>query len=226
MCAQRSSHLTALAGSTTFGKLPAETLGRLAAGTTEATFKRGSVVCARGDTATGVYVLMLGQLKLSIETPAGDEHVVDILESGDCFGESTALSDRKHFFTAAAVADCHLLHLSRHTLLAELERDLDLARHLIRNLSDRLYRRSTDLETILFRSATSRVARFIFEQLERSPESHISLRMHKGLIASRLNMTQEHFSRTLRSLSSMGAIKVHGKTINVIDEAGLRQLAA
>ena len=48
----------------------------------------------------------------------------------------------------------------------------------------------------------------------------------KGIIASRLNLTQEHFSRILRELSDTGLIAVRGREIIVLDVARLRGGAA
>jgi CRP-like cAMP-binding protein len=217
-----------LAKSTAFSNLSAETLERLAAGTTELNIKRGTVVFGRGTPPTGVPVVRSGKLKLSIETPRGDEHVVEIMQDGDCFGEAALLSERQHLLTATAVSDCRLLHVGRATLMAELNRDRELSRRLIQTLSERLYHRTSDLENILFRKAVGRVSCFILEQLEgqcAQGNRRIRLPVRKGLIASRLNMTQEHFSRTLRELSTGGEIAVSGRNIDVIDEAKLRALA-
>lgn len=41
----------------------------------------------------------------------------------------------------------------------------------------------------------------------------LELHVNKGLIASRLNQTQEYFSRILRELSELGLIKVEGRRI-------------
>lgn len=233
MDAKHQQYVKSLTKTETFNHLPAETLERLAAGTTESAFRRGSVVFGRGTPATGIHIVVSGQLKLSIETPHGDEHVVELMKEGDCFGEAAMLTDRLHLMTAAAVSDCTVLHVARGTLLNELDQDHELSRRMIRSLSDRLYRRTSDLENVLFRKAVGRVARFLLDQLEEQsvePSAHhggkIRLQVRKGLIASCLNMTQEHFSRTLRELSSQGKIEVSGGTIDLIDEDGLRELAA
>ena len=81
---------------------------------------------------------------------------------------------------------------------------------------------------MLFRTALGRVARFILDQLDGQDVrdgGRVQLPVRKGLIASSLNMTQEHFSRTLRELSTHGHIEVRGGTIDVRDEITLRQLA-
>jgi CRP-like cAMP-binding protein len=48
------------------------------------------------------------------------------------------------------------------------------------------------------------------------------LSTNKGVIASRLNLTQEHFSRILHELSDKGLIAVEGRKIHIPDVDKLR----
>ncbi len=221
-------HVTTLSRATTFGALGAETLSRLAAGSSESQFKRGEVVFGRGGSATGVHVVAFGQLKLSLETSSGTEHVVGFKQEGDSFGEAAMLTNRMHLVTAIAVTDCKLLHVGRLTLIAELGRDSELALRIISTLSEQLYRQTSDLENVLSLKASGRVARFIIEQLTIDCEGNnqrVALPIRKGLIASHLHMTQEHFSRTLRDLIVAGLIRVDGIVVEVIDVEKLREAA-
>ncbi|MEO8103989.1 MAG: hypothetical protein ABI790_15810, partial [Betaproteobacteria bacterium] len=64
MHARREQHIDILRKASVFRLLSAETLDRLAAGTSESAFRRGGIVFGRGATATGIYVVASGQLKL------------------------------------------------------------------------------------------------------------------------------------------------------------------
>lgn len=228
MDAKRHQHVSGLTKASTFSQLSAETLERLAAGTTDSAFKRGSVVFGRGATATGIHIVASGQLKLSLETARGAERVVELLQEGDSFGEAALLTNRLHLVTAAAVTDCKLLHIARRTLIAELDRDKELAKQIIGTLSDRLYRQTSELEYVLSLKATGRVARFIIDRLKTDGANtsfRVALPVRKGLIASHLNMTQEHFSRTLRELTKAGLIRVNGVMVDVIEVDKLRDAA-
>ena len=48
-----------------------------------------------------------------------------------------------------------------------------------------------------------------------SDQLEFELTAGKGVIASRLNITQEHFSRVLHDLSDSGLLEVHGKKIRI-----------
>jgi len=50
----------------------------------------------------------------------------------------------------------------------------------------------------------------------------VQLSAGKSVIASRLNMTPEHFSRILHELGNDGVIEIHGRTVRIPDVGRLR----
>jgi CRP-like cAMP-binding protein len=54
----------------------------------------------------------------------------------------------------------------------------------------------------------------------------VRLPTSKGTIASRLNLTQEHFSRIQHELSEAALIGVEGRTIHILDIEKLRTTRA
>ncbi len=220
--------MNALGKATIFRALPPETLRRLAEGTCESAFKRGNVIFGRGSAAAGIHVVASGQVKLSLDTSQGTEYVVEIMREGDNFGEAALLTNRLHPVTAIAVTDCSVLNVGRKALMAELIRDGCFANHLIGALSARLYQQTSDLEKVLFLKATGRVARYIVERCMadgKMGNRRLALPARKGLIASHLHMTQEHFSRTLRELTTGGLISVDGGMVDIIEVEKLYEVA-
>jgi CRP-like cAMP-binding protein len=75
-------------------------------------------------------------------------------------------------------------------------------------------------------SGTQRVAGFLLSQLPPNgaavTQATVTLPAQKSIIASRLNLTHEHFSRILRDIQSAGLIEVRGRQITFIDVAHLR----
>ena len=83
-------------------------------------------------------------------------------------------------------------------------------------------------ENCMLRSGTERVVGYLIDHLEletNEGSGTISLAVKKGIIASQLNLTQEHFSRILNELTSKGLIEVKGRSVRVPDIAQLRARA-
>ncbi len=223
---------TFLANLALFRELTAEQRARIADSTRQLRVARGDVLFHRGDPAAGMYVIVFGQIKLSFVSSTGVEKVVEILDQGQSFGEAVMFLDLPHVVTAQALADSLLLFVPKETVFESIDRDPVFARRLLGGLSRRLHQLIADVESYSTRSGTERVIGFLLrdchaaDQAEGSGSVEIQLPVAKGIIASRLNLTQEHFSRILHDLSSLGLIEVKGRRILVRDLERLRKHAS
>ena len=93
----------------------------------------------------------------------------------------------------------------------------------------RLHQLTADVESYTLRSARQRVAGFLLELAGSDSAQRDGMMVEfvtrKGVIASRLNLTQEHFSRVLHELAVNGLIRVHGRNIELCDLPGLCRAA-
>ncbi|MBE0623906.1 MAG: Crp/Fnr family transcriptional regulator [Burkholderiales bacterium] len=217
---------TFLANVPLFKELAREELERIAVSTLEVRAERAQVLFHRGDAALGIHIIVYGQVKLAFSSPRGDEKVVDLIGPGQSFGEAVMFMERPHVVTAQALCDSLLLYIPREIVFQELERDPRFVRRMIAGLSGRLHRLMSDLESDSLHSGTQRIIGYLLRDSEDNPESKSALEVilpaNKGVIASRLSLTQEHFSRILRELSARGLIEVHGRSIYIPDVAKLR----
>jgi len=209
-----------------FKELIPDELGRIAAFTRQVRASRSEILFHRGDEAKGFHIVVFGQVKLAFVSAHGDEKVVDILGPGQSFGEAVMFMERPHVVTAQALADSLLLHVQREAVFDELERDPRFARRMIAGLSHRLHDLIGDLEANSMRSGTQRIIGYLLHAC--SPSSaqdggiEVTLPATESVVASRLNLTLEHFSRILHELAAEGLIEVRGRTVHIGDVERLR----
>lgn len=207
-----------------FRNLDTVQIARLAVGASEIEAGRGDIVYHRGDSCHGLYFVIYGQVKQSLQTNRGDEMVVELIGPGMSFGEAPLFSGKPYIFTAQTLADSKLLHVAKEVLMEELERDCQFARRVISRLGNRLYQRLGELEGYFLNSGTERVVRYLL-RVENAccagDVDHVTLPATKGVIASRLNLTHEHFSRILRELITAGLIEVDGRDVRILNKKRL-----
>ncbi|HCN68871.1 MAG TPA: Crp/Fnr family transcriptional regulator [Candidatus Accumulibacter phosphatis] len=207
-----------------FDGLETDEIARLARGSREITAARGDILFHKGDTPTGFYLIVYGQVKLAFTSPQGGEKVVDIVGQGQTFGEAVMFMDKPFMVYAQALADSLLLHISKSAILDELDNDPKLGRKMIAGLSMRLHHLINDVESYSLRSGRQRIIGYLLREYPNDRERSITVTLptNKGVIASRLNLTQEHFSRILHELSEKGLIVVEGRKIHIPDVEKLR----
>ena len=204
---------------------PAE-LDRLAASTNELHVPRGEILFNKGDPTTGFYLVIYGQVKLSFVTPSGQEKVVEIIGPGNSFGEALMFMERPYIVMAQALADSMLLHISKQTVFDELAREPEFAKKMLAGLSRRLHSLVSDVESYSLQSGTQRVIGYLLRQDDGGGAGEgpakLTLPVAKAVVASRLNLTPEHFSRILHELQSHDLIRVDGRDVHLVDVARLR----
>ncbi|HXZ91460.1 MAG TPA: Crp/Fnr family transcriptional regulator [Burkholderiales bacterium] len=212
-----------------FAGLAGDELARLAEGATQLEAPRGAFVFRRGDPWTGLHVVVCGQVKLSLHSRHGAEKVVELVGPGHSLGGSGLFLDRPHRASAEALTASKLIHIPKARVFAELEHHAGFfARRIIADLSRRLDHFLSDLESVTLRSGTERVVGYLLTNVQVCPRdgAAVTLPAAKGVIASRLSLTQEHFSRILHELAAAGLIGIDGRDIRIPDLDRLRARAA
>jgi len=151
---------------------------------------------------------------------------VEILGPGQSFGEAVMFLERPYVVFAETLADSLLLHVGKAAIVQELEQSQDFARRMLGGLAQRLHHIVGDLEGYSLKSGTQRVIGYLLREVDNAQggrSAEVTLPATKSVIASRLSITREHFSRILHELSDLGLIKVSGRTIRFLDLQRLRE---
>lgn len=209
-----------------FNGLAADEIARIARSTREISVNKGGILFHKGDACSGFHLLVSGQVKLAFTSPQGNEKVVEILSQGQSFGEAIMFMDKPYIIFAQALTDSLLLHISKAAVYEELQRDHNLCRKMLAGMAMRLHQLMHDVESYSLHSGKERIIGYLLQELPETEQNatqvSVTLSTNKGVIASRLNLTQEHFSRILHELTELGLIVVEGRRIHIPCVAKLR----
>jgi len=235
-----------LAGMALFSQLTEAQLDLVGAATRRRRLARGDVLFRAGDPGTAFFGVIGGQVKLALSAAAGGERVLEIISAGETFGEAVVFAGRPYPVTATALLATSLAVVPAPVVLDLVAADPMFARRMLAGLSVRLHTLISEVEAISLRSGTQRVAGLLLSLAADGPvpgaaagpapppaapgragpgRGVIVLPAGKAVLASRLNLTPETFSRTLRDLAGARLIEVHGRRIVVLDAAGLTAAA-
>jgi CRP-like cAMP-binding protein len=218
-----------LAGVPPYASLDERSLKRIAKSSAQLDAPRRTIIFRPGDPAASIHILMTGHVKLALPARDNGEKVIAIIGPGQSFGELGMFLEEPHMLSAESVDNAKLLRLEKTAILACIKRNPQFAAEMITALGRRLRDLIREIDSWRRHSGSQRVVEFLAGELPDdalSGPASVLLPAKKRIIASRLDLTHEHFSRILRDLTSTGLISVEGPTVVVRDVRRLREVAA
>jgi CRP-like cAMP-binding protein len=184
-------------------------------------FRRGQVIARRGELVPGLYAVAYGMVKLALRADTGVEHVLRLVGPAQTFGEVVLFLQRPLPLDAVAVVDTRLVLVPAEPLIALTESDAGFGRSLIASLCQRMHALVCDFEATSMHGASARLATYLESLAVEPGAARVTLPAAKKLIAARLGMTKETFSRALHELAAAGLVEVAGREVVLLDRAGL-----
>ena len=170
--------------------------------------------------ASQFFMVRKGTIRLYLSTPDGAEKVMHLVTSGQTFAEAiTFMEGQAYPINASALDTCEVLALSNHTFRTILRGSTDTCFRLMANMSSWLKRQIADIDALTLQNATLRFTNYLLHQAPAGAKRDITITLvaPKHVIASRLSIKPESFSRILRNLQSEGHITVDGNLIHIRD---------
>lgn len=198
------------------------TVERLAEKCRAMVVERGQIIFTQGDPADAFYLVLEGWVKLYRLTPGGSEAVVTVLTRGESFAEPVMFLGGRYPVIAEAASHGRVLRIEHAAFVQCLERESDLAAAMLASIGRRAGELTQQIGALKLLDAPRRVAEFFLRLLADSGDAgRIALPYEKVLIAARLGMTPESFSRALAALTKLG-VATNREIVTISDPAKLR----
>lgn len=191
--------------------------------TTMSTCRRGKIFYQPEDTSEVLFILKKGHVQLYRISPEGKKLVVATIGPGTIFGEMAIIGQGLHNTFAEAIEDCLLCVMSRHDVERLILSKPAVALHFMELMADRLRRAEIRLEEMAFKSIPARLA-ILLLHLRQEQGDRISGYSHQDL-AEAIGTYRETTTQTLNEFKARTLIEIGRKRIDILDPAGLEQLA-
>ena len=212
-----------------FSEVSDAEIAQIAAAAHEHVLAKGEMLFHQGDAPNGFYYLIRGQVKLAFTSRQGHEKIVEILGPNQSFGEAVLFMDCPYPVSAEALEDAQLLRIDRRVVFELIDQDPAFSRSLLAGMAIRLHGILRDVEDYSLHSGSQRLVSYLFSLREHTGVARdyerftVELPSSKHVIASRLNLVPETFSRILRDLSTSGLITVNGRKVTLENPSRLNE---
>lgn len=206
-------------------RLSDEQIERVAQRATRVRLGEGQALFSQGDPAERFFLVLRGQIKLYRLSPNGNEKIIEIIGPGNTFAEAMMFLDRPAYpVCATALNACELISIESKDFRNMLSESVGTCFILLGDVSQRLRGLIRQIDELTLHTATNRVAAFLLQKA-REEGKVFELNVSKQVLASRMSVKPETFSRIIKQLSERGIVSVLGSRVLVLKIDALEILA-
>ncbi len=219
--------LASLAAIPFFDGLEPAALDRLAASMRSRRFRRGEVIFHVGDPGDALFVIVSGEVKISLPSETGDEAILATLRPGDVFGELALLDGAPRSASASALTPAETVVLPRERFRELIATETGVRDALLASIAGELRRLTTHVEELHFLDITGRLAaglvRLAREGGTSMPDGSVRLRTNltQADLAAMVGCTRQSVNKLLGQFTDDGLVRLERDAIVVVDLEGL-----
>ena len=179
----------------------------------------------QGDHAEHFYILRTGSVRLFLLAPDGSEKTINILQPGNSFAEAVMFMETHAYpVNCQFLEDGEVFSFHSKTYINILKKNPEISLLIMADLSRQLQDRVSEIGDLCLNSATNRLINYLlsFIPVDQVDPIEFHLPTQKSVIASRLSIQRETFSRILGKLKKENLIEVHGNDIRILDPERMR----
>src|ERR1035438_3142634 len=205
-------------------------LAKLRATNIGTSFSKEAILYEEGEKTAGVYVVLEGRVKLSVNSAQGKRLVLGIFGPGTILGLAAPILGRTHPTTAEVQTPTKVLFVPRLELVREMLGDATVARQAAQLVSETCYfilgkMRAVDLS----KSAVQKLARCLLGLLDQNPSSSEGAAPKLGLsqetLAQMVGLSRETVTRLLSRLRRRYVVDWKRSGLVIRDRSALERLA-
>jgi len=206
-----------------FQQLAEPVLSSLLTTATVRNVERGTDLFVQGDPADQFFIVLEGWVKLYRINRDGAEAVVTMVNAGESFAEAAMFAQSSFPVCAQAVTDLRVLSITSQAFARCVQADVRTAFAMLGSLSMRLRTLVQQIEQLHVQSAPQRVGGFLLKLCPAGQgNASFMLPLEKSLVARRLGIQPETFSRALAKLRPVG-VEVQGAVVSISNIDALRE---
>ncbi|MGM0411287.1 MAG: Crp/Fnr family transcriptional regulator, partial [Bacillota bacterium] len=188
------------------------------------TYPGGYTLFFQGDEGKKVFFLKEGKVKIVKTAEDGSEQILEILQSGDVFGEVVLFGINHYPATARTMEDIKVNYLNRDDFKEYFNKNPQIAWGMLKVMAQKLAKAQHRVENLGLRNTKGRVARLIMDLLDDfgNKEDEFVLDISQSDLANFIGTSRETVSRTLSEFRKKDLLKMTDNKIIIKDLNGLK----
>lgn len=168
-------------------------------------------------------VIIKGTISGIKYSSTGKEQILIYYKAPECFGGVHIFNDEKYPAYIISQEESVILEIPKE-IIFQLFNNKEFLLFFLKDLSKKIVNLSEIIEVLSHTSIKSRVAKYIFKEMEKQGSNIIQIEKNKTFIAKELGTVREVISRVFKSIEKQGIIKADANMkIEILDVLALEK---
>ena len=209
-----------LAESQLFGNLPLENRRKVAQLCKRRRLPGHQVVFFQGEPGREMFLVISGQLKVSVTSDEGKELSFFIFDKNDIFGELALLDGERRSATVTTIGPCELLVLHQRDFTRLMTEHQSIGLQLLSLLAGRIRATTSMYESSVFVEIPGRLAKKLLELgekhgVETDAGLLIDLKLSQYDLGTLISASRESVNKLLKTWESQGLVEVQSGKVTL-----------
>lgn len=191
------------------------------------TFRKKDMIYTEGDTASGLYLLNRGKIKIYKSHELGKDLITRLLQPGDFFGYLALLEDSRHTESAETLEESEVTIFPKEDFFKLLNFSPTVTRQFVKLLTGNISDEQERLLALAYSSVRKRTAEALIVLRSRyhdGSEKPFSMAMAREDLANMVGTATESLIRTLSDFKEEGLVEISGSNITIVNPTKLERM--
>ena len=185
----------------------------------------GQMLFNQSDKVTAFYLVLSGKIKLFRMSLDGQEKIIEIVKPGTIFAEALMFSNQEDYpVSCAAISDTNIISINSKDFHEMLWDSTATCLVLLEDMSLRLRGLVREIDDLTLHTGTCRVASYLLQEATQGKDE-LELDVAKNIIAARLSIKPETFSRIIKDLKDNNVLSIQGNNVLIHDLDKLKEIS-
>lgn len=196
----------------------------------EKLYKKNQFIFLQDNVPQGIYSICSGTAKLAITTDEGKEVIVRLVTVGDVIGHRAVFCSENHHLSAVAMEDSVIRFYPKEFIVTAIQKYPEIAIRLLQDLSQLIESSDTKCLELVHNNTRERFARLLLSLQNTHGKKefdrvHLAIKISREEMAKLVGTSLESIVRLCTEFKNEGIIYQESKTLYIIDQDKLKNLA-
>jgi len=201
-----------------FERLSGEEIKQLESRCRSKSFSAGSMIDLPGNSASAIYLVVTGRIKIAHITGDGKESILAFVQPGEIFGELAVVSENRNEDFLEAVEKSTLIMIPVEAVRSLMQHHPEMSLAITKLIGLRRKRFERRLKNLLFHSARERLIHLLLDFAEdygvmQGNVLHLKIRLSHQELANLIGTTRETVTVSLGELKAEGYLRIERRRV-------------